>query len=106
MQLWAINSARATMGGPSFESRTPCKAALFHWMTTFGCCANAGIVQVHTIANAIANTLGLRNRQVLGFSISSPRYVGKAGMMDLRRDRLQQHPKPLGPVRQTIDSRI
>src|SRR2546423_7504755 len=34
MHVWTIASARDTIGGPSFESRTPCNAALFHWSTT------------------------------------------------------------------------
>jgi hypothetical protein len=34
MQVWMIASARATIGGPSRESRTPCSAAAFHRSTT------------------------------------------------------------------------
>src|SRR2546428_8297572 len=29
MQVWTTARARATIGGPSFESRTPCNAAAF-----------------------------------------------------------------------------
>src|SRR5208283_3264733 len=36
MQVCTIAKARAIIGVPSLESRTPCKAALFHWMTTLG----------------------------------------------------------------------
>src|SRR5438093_1941576 len=34
MQVWAIARARATIGGPSFESRTPCRNAAFHVIAT------------------------------------------------------------------------
>src|SRR5919198_1292410 len=34
MHVWAIASARATIGGPSLESRTPCRNAWFHRRTT------------------------------------------------------------------------
>src|SRR6266536_2719251 len=34
MQVWPIASARATIGGPSFESRTPCRNASFQATTT------------------------------------------------------------------------
>src|SRR5207253_692805 len=33
MQVWTIASARATIGGPSFDSRTPWSAASFQRMT-------------------------------------------------------------------------
>src|ERR1700731_1968643 len=35
MQVWTIARARATIGAPSLESRTPCNAALFHAIDTF-----------------------------------------------------------------------
>src|SRR2546421_5032826 len=34
MQVWAIARARATIGGPSLESRTPCRNAAFHVIAT------------------------------------------------------------------------
>src|SRR6266849_2324321 len=41
MQVWMIARARATIGGPSFESRTPCSAASFQGWTTLSPEANA-----------------------------------------------------------------
>src|SRR6266700_3459781 len=40
--LLCQGSDRATMGGPILESRTPCSAAWFHWITTLaaGDCAS------------------------------------------------------------------
>src|SRR5207249_4361344 len=35
MQVWATASARDTIGGPSFDSRTPCRKASFQRRTTF-----------------------------------------------------------------------
>ena len=35
MHVCATASARATIGGPSFESRTPCRSASFQRRTTF-----------------------------------------------------------------------
>src|SRR5689334_1494838 len=35
MQVWAMASERATIGGPTWVSRTACNAALFHCKTTF-----------------------------------------------------------------------
>lgn len=37
MHVWTTANARATIGVPSLASRTACRAALFHWMTTFDC---------------------------------------------------------------------
>src|SRR6266571_8169305 len=70
MQLWIIKSARATIGGPILESRTPCKAAVFHWTTTFGDCANPGIAPAMRIANARTQALRKPSRRVLGLVIS------------------------------------
>src|SRR5947209_8579459 len=70
MQLWIIKSARATIGGPILESRTPCKAAVFHWTTTFGACANPGIAPAMRIANARTQALQRPSRRVLGLVIS------------------------------------
>src|SRR5713226_10440871 len=63
MQLWTINRARATIGGPSLESRTPCNAALFHWTTTSGVCPNNGTPERARLATAKATTVLLRQRQ-------------------------------------------
>ena len=41
MQVWTMARARATIGGPSFESRTPCSAASFQSRTTLSLEANA-----------------------------------------------------------------
>ncbi len=68
---------RATIGGPSLELRTPCNTALFHWMTTFGDCANAEVAQVPRIASATATAIRYRNRGVLGFGISLPHKLGR-----------------------------
>src|SRR5438477_4400637 len=35
MQVWATASARDTIGGPSLDSRTPCRNASFQRRTTF-----------------------------------------------------------------------
>src|SRR5882762_4129336 len=51
MQLWTMNSARATIGGPILESRTPCNAASFHCMNTFGDCASVGSAQMVRIVS-------------------------------------------------------
>src|SRR5258708_8551796 len=39
MQVCTIARARATIGGPMRESRTPCNAATFHWTTTLSLAA-------------------------------------------------------------------
>jgi hypothetical protein len=50
-----IASARDTIGGPSFESRTPWSAALFHRTTTLSArgCAVGGKVAARAHAGAI-----------------------------------------------------
>src|SRR6266511_5118811 len=40
MQVWTIASARATIGGPSFDSRTAWSAASFQTMTALRSCAS------------------------------------------------------------------
>src|SRR6266446_2303280 len=71
MQLWTINRARATIGGPSLESRAPCNAALFHWTTTSGVCPNSGIPQRTRLATAKPTIVLLqwRQRVVVEFSM-------------------------------------
>src|SRR6266567_5979362 len=82
MQLWTIKSARATIGGPILESRTPCKAASFHWTTTFGDCANAGIAPARMIANARTRSLRELSRRVLGSVISSATFSPHVTLAD------------------------
>src|SRR5438034_4003689 len=50
MHVWAIARARATIGGPSFDSRTPSRNALFQRSTTLS--RGAADARLATIAEA------------------------------------------------------
>src|SRR5438270_11759533 len=104
MQLCTMYNARATIGGPSLESRTPCSTALFHWMTTFGDCANAELVS--KIVSATAMALRKRNRRALRFAISSPLAWKGQARCALDRDRNSKKKAQQGVSLESIDSRI
>src|SRR6266702_7003172 len=59
MQVWPIANARATIGGPSLESRTPCRNASFQSTTTL---STGRAAPTRPAADAVSGTAGISSR--------------------------------------------
>src|SRR6266403_1056301 len=98
MHVCTIASPRATMGGPSFESRTPCNAALFHRMTTLGVssCGQASIGHRTTEVTVIRAKRETRN---MGSPVTIFCGVEKTSV----HDKAPEHTEPRARGRNGLD---
>src|SRR5438094_4918117 len=102
MHVCAIASARATIGGPSFASRTPCKYASFHRRTMLppaGRALDANLGNARDAAPAPAATR--KRRRESGCSRAGKRGLFGPGEIE-RRDREVKTLDEIARLRRTV----